>query len=251
MTFPPPPPSAQSSIASSSDKTPTSRILRTQPSAWGQPGQQSGARRGLTPLSTNNLTSTSSQSRRPTSSNSPSQNPLATSPVAPTFSAVASSRGLVGNRNSSSPSSASPFTSFQSGSHQQPAISSPRSRAITPSSASNLGSGVTPVYTTSGAGGGSGPGGGGGTSRSTPFTPSLSGNISSPTAFSFDKAATVAPGLNSANSNTAKITVAQVFLLLDSITEKEGKVKWESKAEQIRKVSLTHSRHTPIANLWL
>lgn len=34
-----------------------------------------------------------------------------------------------------------------------------------------------------------------------------------------------------------KISIAQVFLLLDSITEKEGREKWETKAAQIHKVS--------------
>jgi CCR4-NOT transcription complex subunit 1 len=33
-----------------------------------------------------------------------------------------------------------------------------------------------------------------------------------------------------------KISVAQVLLLLDTITEKQGKAKWEVKAEQIKKV---------------
>jgi CCR4-NOT transcription complex subunit 1 len=35
-----------------------------------------------------------------------------------------------------------------------------------------------------------------------------------------------------------------VFLLLDSITEKEGKEKWETKAAQIHKVCLTGTRIT-------
>lgn len=41
----------------------------------------------------------------------------------------------------------------------------------------------------------------------------------------------------------SKIVIAQIFLLLGSITEKEGKAKWESQAEQIRKVRTLKRRH--------
>ena len=251
MTFPPPPPSAQSSIASSSDKLSSVRVVRPQQTAWGAPGQQPGARRGLTPLSTTDLTSPSapvgSPSRRLTGANNTAQNPSAASPLSSTFSSVlTTSHRLGANRNNPSPSTtASPFTANQSGSHQAPqsaipGISSPRSRALTPSSASQFAPGVTPINTSTGGGGGSGPGGGGST-RNTPFSPPLSGTntISSPTASTFEKSSTLVSGSNlaSGQSSLSKISVAQVFLLLDSITEKEGKAKWESKAEQIRKVS--------------
>jgi CCR4-NOT transcription complex subunit 1 len=75
-------------------------------------------------------------------------------------------------------------------------------------------------------GGGSGGGGGGTT-------------INSPTGFAPDKpgSATSGSGINSSQSSLTKISIAQVFLLLDSITEKEGKEKWETKAAQIHKVS--------------
>jgi CCR4-NOT transcription complex subunit 1 len=90
-------------------------------------------------------------------------------------------------------------------------------------------------------GGGSGGGGGGtGSSRGVAFSPLLSGTtINSPTGFAPDKpgSATSGSGINSSQSSLTKISIAQVFLLLDSITEKEGKEKWETKAAQIHKVS--------------
>lgn len=81
---------------------------------------------------------------------------------------------------------------------------------------------------------------GAGISRSAAFSPLLTGNtINSPTGFPSDKAgATATSGANSGQSSLSKISVAQVFLLLDSINEKEGKEKWETKAAQIHKVFL-------------
>jgi CCR4-NOT transcription complex subunit 1 len=61
--------------------------------------------------------------------------------------------------------------------------------------------------------------------------------INSPTGFSSDKV-TAGTGISTSQSSFTKISVAQVFLLLDSITEKEGKEKWDTKAAQIHKVSL-------------
>lgn len=74
-----------------------------------------------------------------------------------------------------------------------------------------------------------------GSSRGVNFSPLLSGpTVNSPTGFASDK-----PGsaLSSSQSSLTKISIAQVFLLLDSITDKEGKEKWETKAAQIHKVS--------------
>jgi CCR4-NOT transcription complex subunit 1 len=63
--------------------------------------------------------------------------------------------------------------------------------------------------------------------------------VNSPTGFA-DK-----PGssISSGQSSLAKISIAQVYLLLDSITDKEGKEKWETKAAQIHKVSLNSPDH--------
>lgn len=63
--------------------------------------------------------------------------------------------------------------------------------------------------------------------------------MNSPTGFAPDK-----PGssISSSQSSLAKISIAQVYLLLDSITDKEGKEKWETKAAQIHKVSFEFIR---------
>jgi CCR4-NOT transcription complex subunit 1 len=59
--------------------------------------------------------------------------------------------------------------------------------------------------------------------------------INSPTGFPSDKV-TAGTGISTSQSSLTKISVAQVFLLLDSITEKEGKEKWDTKAAQIHKL---------------
>ncbi|KAL9112110.1 MAG: hypothetical protein Q9227_003487 [Pyrenula ochraceoflavens] len=250
MTFPPPQP-AQSSIASSSDSRPPSRSSRAQQAVWGPPLQQSRPQRGLAPLATSNLTSNTltnfgSNPRRAGAASSPDPQATVTSPLASSFSSVLSSAArLNGNRNSSN-SSASPFTPIQTGSQQQASLqsgpnrSSPRPPSVTPSSAYHLAS-STASATSQGGGGGSGGGGGGAATARGGFSPSLSStNVSSPTNFSFDRSAIQGPASaigSGGQSSLSKISTAQVLLLLDSISEKEGKAKWDSKAEQIRKVS--------------
>jgi CCR4-NOT transcription complex subunit 1 len=79
-------------------------------------------------------------------------------------------------------------------------------------------------------------------------TPSLSSWLQQPVSSSgrrLDKpniATTSSAGAHSGQSSLSKISVAQVFLLLDSINEKEGKEKWETKAAQIHKVSRAAAR---------
>ncbi|KAB8272086.1 CCR4-Not complex component, Not1-domain-containing protein [Aspergillus minisclerotigenes] len=242
MTFPPPPPSSQSSIASGTDKSSTIRPGRSQQSAWGPSVSQSSVRRGLTPLATNNLASSSfpsASSRGPPQSSSPGPGGSTSSPLTSSFSAVLSSaRGFPGGRNAPSPASTpSPFTSFQSGSqqHQQPgqSLSSPKFRAHTPSSGSHLASTAGSIA----GGGGSGGGGGGtGSSRGATFSPLSSGTtVNSPTGFPSDKSGSAAAA-HASQSSLTKISIAQVFLLLDSITEKEGREKWDTKAAQIHKL---------------
>ncbi|KAJ9354535.1 Ccr4-Not transcription complex subunit [Paecilomyces variotii] len=234
MTFPPPPPSTQSSIASGTDKSSSTRSARSQQSPWGS-APQSSLRRGLTPLATANLSSASAaaaSARRSTQSSSPGAGFSTTSPLTSSFSSILNSANrLPGSRSGPSPvSTPSPFTSLQTGSQQhQPgqSLSSPKSRALTPSSASHLASATV-------GGGGSGGGGGTGPSRGAAFSPLSSGpTVNSPTGFSSDKPGS---GVNTSQSSLTKISVAQVFLLLDSITEKEGKEKWETKAAQIHKL---------------
>ena len=247
MNFPPKTPS---STASGSDNHSTARSGRPQPSVWGRPSSQVGTRQGLAPIATSDLNSCATfGARKPGTSNSPGPYSSTTSPLASTFSAVlSSSNRLSGSRHLSSTSSTgSPLTLFQAGA-QQPtsfppgqSVTSPRSRTVTP-----LSQLVSAASTQSGAQAGGGAAGfssaGGGASRSGTYSPSLSGtNIGSPTAFSFDRSGTLPSGASSASggqSSLSKISVAQVLLLLDSISEKEGRAKWESKADQIRKVSL-------------
>jgi CCR4-NOT transcription complex subunit 1 len=222
MTFPPPHPSAQSSIASGTDK---SSSTRTEIGAWGRSSSQSGIRRGLTPLATN----LSSSAVPSTSARGLDAGPGASTPSS--FSAVLSSaRALSGGSPKPAPS---PFTSLQSGSQQQAqSLSSPKFRAHTPSSGSHFPSAAGPIPGSGGTGGGGGPG----SSRGVAFSPLSSGTtVNSPTGFASDKPGSAA---HSSQSSLTKISIAQVFLLLDSITEKEGKEKWETKAAQIHKVSL-------------
>lgn len=77
-------------------------------------------------------------------------------------------------------------------------------------------------------------------SRGATFSPfPMAGAVGSPTGSYSDKpnsGSASSSGLHSGQSSLSKISVAQVFLLLDSITEKEGKEKWETKAAQIQKV---------------
>ncbi|KAJ5095511.1 hypothetical protein NUU61_004867 [Penicillium alfredii] len=223
MTFPPPHPSAQSSIASGTDK---SSSTRTDIGAWGRSVSQSGVRRGLTPLATN-LPPTV-----PPSSRGLESGPGASTPSS--FSAVlSSSRGLSGGSPKPAPS---PFTSLQSGLQQQgQSLSSPKFRAHTPSAGSHLASATGPI---TGGGGTGGGGGGPGSSRGVAFSPLSSGTtVNSPTGFASDKPGSAASAAaHSSQSSLTKISIAQVFLLLDSITEKEGKEKWETKAAQIHKL---------------
>ncbi|KAJ5918931.1 CCR4-Not complex component N.t1.c1 C-terminal [Penicillium verhagenii] len=202
MTFPPPHPSAQSSIASGTDK---SSSTRTEIGAWGRSASQSGIRRGLTPLATNLSSATAP---------SASARGLDAGPGVSTqssFSAVLSStRGLSGA------SSVAFFTKF---------------RSHTPSAGSYFASATGSVTGAGGSGGGGGPG----SSRGVAFSPLSSGTtVNSPTGFASDKPGSAAA--HSSQSSLTKISIAQVFLLLDSITEKEGKEKWETKAAQIHKL---------------
>ena len=249
MTFPPPHPSAQNSVASNTPRSTGVRPLtRTQPSAWGLPGSVAGTGRGLTPLSTD-LSSESSTRPR----NTPSA-----SSFLPTFSSIVNSSSGAGHSRNiiSAPSSSnSPFPPLQSGSQQAVSsqqVLSPKIKTITPSSQSGLVSSIAAPATAT-QGGGSGGGGGAGGSRSQNFSPALTQpSLSSPTSNTFERSAFTGSGSSSAvssSSSVSKIVVTQVFLLLGSITEKEGKSKWESQAEAIHKVS--RERRTCLALLLL
>ena len=231
---------AQNSIASNSNKSSSSSVqsARGQQSAWGLPAPGASARRGLTPLSTNlgpGLESSGSGRLHNTSS---------PSPFTHTFSSVLNSSNTHENTRPAY-SSTSTFFTPQPGSQQAPpsqSLLSPRSRAITPASNPLSASSAAASTTASQGGGGGGGSGGGGTSRHQTFSPSLQQHgLSSPTSNTFDRSPYTGSNSSSAasgQSSVSKIVVTQVFLLLGSITEKEGKAKWESQAEAIHKVCL-------------
>jgi CCR4-NOT transcription complex subunit 1 len=247
MNFPPNPPS---STASGSDNYSGTRSGRPQQSVWGRPSSQAGTRQGLTPLATADLSSGPTFSaRRPVASNSPGPYSSTTSPLTSTFSSVLSaSNRLSGSRHLSSTSStSSPLNLFQAGAQPQSSflssqsVTSPRSRTVTPLSQLASTTSTQPAAQTGGGAAGYSSAGGG-ASRSGTYSPSLSGNnLGSPTAYSFDRSTANPTGQSAAGggqSSVSKISVTQVLLLLDSFSDKEGKAKWESKADQIRKVLL-------------
>lgn len=237
MTFRPPHPSAQNSITTNQNQSSGARPVRGQQSAWGlpAPGTGTGSHRGLTPLSTNLSSSIDSGRTRTTTTSSP---------FTSTFSSIVNSSTQNDNtRNGHSSSlSSSPFPTLQTGSQQPQSgqlLSSPRSRAITPSSNSHSASSAAASTTASQAGLG-GSSGGGGTLRNLTFSPPLpQHSLSSPTNHTFDRSAFSGSNSTSAasgQSSVSKIVTAQIIILLGSITEKEGKAKWETQAEAIRKV---------------
>ena len=131
---------------------------------------------------------------------------------------------------------------------------SPRSNTNTPfSNLNSASSAAAPSSATSqGGGGGGGVGGGvlggssgvGGSIRSGNFGISSSSGITSPTVSAFDRntfGSGASGGGSSNQSSVLKISITQLILLLNSITEKEGKAKWESQADAIRKVSHVHN----------
>ena len=266
MSFPPLHPTSHSSIASSALQTAGAASTRSRQSPWGLSTQAStGSRSGLTPLATHNLGTASSESERrtATTTNSGSLSPSlannassSASPFGPpSFSAVLNANTSSRLHNltrttstSASSSGPSPFSPApQSGSQPAQQLASPRSRANTPSTSSNVTTSAASEATSQTRGGGSSGGGGSGsTARPSTFSPSLSTlNLASPTGSAFDRtpftpSASSASGL-SGQSSVSKIVVTQVFILLGSITEKEGKQKWDTQAEAIRKVC--HLRH--------
>lgn len=235
----------QSSLASGSENTSQGRAARPPQSVWGQPTSNAGTRGGLTPLATSNINLTSNPTiRRPTSSTSPAPPNTATSPGSVNFPSLLSSTRAAASRQPSSASSTSSFPPLQTGGQQQSftsnqSVTSPRSRTITPLS-QLVGSTSNTAQSQAASGGGGGGGAGG--ARSGTYSPSPSGqNISSSTNLTGERSlnAPLSAGIGGpGQASLTKITVAQVLLLLDTISEKEGKAKWDSKAEQIRKVSV-------------
>ncbi|KAI9697566.1 MAG: hypothetical protein M1836_004516 [Candelina mexicana] len=241
MTFPPPHPSSQNSIATGRN-TSGARSLRSHQSGWGPSSLQGDSGRDLTiTTSLGASSSLGSPLRGPNTSQKSSNLPFPSS-----FSSVLSSTHRRNNsRPSSSPSSSgSPFSPLQPGSqqhHTSQLLSSPRTRAITQSTNPHLASSAA-ASTTASQGGGGGVTSGGGAFRGTTFSPSLSqSNLNSPTNPSFSpsigtNSAATASGNNNQAGQLSKIVIAQVFLLLSTIKEDKDKTKWESQADQIRKL---------------
>lgn len=237
MTFPSPPPSSHNSVPPITTRRP-SQLLRTQQSAWGLPNTTVAAGRGLTPLSTNLGSSVLD------SSNRPSRTTSSASPFSQSFSSVVNPSVNVNHlRNTSSLASPSisSFPPLQSGSQQAQStapLASPRSRAITPASQSVLVAPNAASTTASQAGGGGSASGS--LARSQTFSPAgPSHNLTSPVSATFERSPYTGSSAfpsGTGSSSVSKIVITQLFLLLGSITEKEGKVKWDSQAEAIRKV---------------
>ena len=244
MTPFPPHPAAQKSIASNSNKSSVAQSVRGQQSAWGLPAPGTSARRGLTPLSTDLPSSSLDTSGRP--------NNTSPSPFTSSFSSILNSSNYNDNIRATHPSPASTFPTLQSGSQHAQAgqlLLSPRSRAITPSSNPYSTSSAAASATASQGGGGGGGGGGGTSLRSQTSPPLPQNNLTSPTSNTFDRSlfsGSTSSSATSGQSSVSKIVITQVFLLLGSITDKEGKQKWDSQAEAIHKVwplfNTTYSR---------
>lgn len=200
--------------------------------AWGPSSQQQATRRGLPSISTA-LNSTSSRSNR---SSSPSRSTF--SPVNPPYTSVppASSRQIL-TRTPSASSTSSPFWPLQAGpQHAQGSQlpSSSRSRNTTSASSSQAAASAAALPTLSqGGGGGGSSGGAAGATRLARDSPSLSqSSVGSPGTTS--NPASASSGGQS--GSLSKIVIAQVFLLLSTIKEDGDKAKWDSQADQIRKV---------------
>lgn len=228
MTFRPSHPAAKDSSAPNEDQSSGLQPVRGQQSAWGLPAP----RRGLTPLSTNLASSLDpSSSVRKSSSPSPF-----TSNFPPILTPTAQDQPARGANTTFS--SRSSFPSLQSGSRQgHPSHLSlaTQSRAITPSSNPQSASSAAASTTTSQAGGGGSLGGGGGLRTQTFSPPPLTSPISN----NFDRSTysgRTSTSNSASQSSVSKIVDTQIFILLGSITEKEGKAKWEAQAKNIRQV---------------
>ncbi|KAI9842255.1 MAG: hypothetical protein M1838_003195 [Thelocarpon superellum] len=214
----------------------------------------------LTPISTAVGAAPWASPARSTSQSSPratgAPSTSTASPFASSFSSVlnASLRdGAAARPNApSNAASAAAFPTLQqAGSQQSPAsgpqLSSPRSRANPPAAnrppSSSASSNAGPHAGGSGAGGGGGGGQGSstsnangtGTSTGKAFThsPSYSqSNIQSPNSPS----SATAHNANNQAGQLSKIVIAQVFLLLSTIKEDKDNTKWDSQADQIRKL---------------
>lgn len=199
--------------------------MSSQQPPWGPPRHQSTR---LTPISTN---ITHEQRNTP----SPSGSRPGFSPATSSFPSLPpSSARHIGSRKSSAASSTSaPFSPSHAG--QQPPVGqllSSRSRTILSQQPSQLASAA--------AAGGGGSSSGGGPSRLVRASPSLStsSTVGSPSTSANPASA------SAHNQNLSRIVIAQVFLLLSQfgpVKDEKDRAKWETQAEQIRKVRVMRS----------
>ena len=250
MSFPPLRPSRDSTPSNDPQSIPSGSV-RSRQSAWGLSASQSSSRRELNQLDTTFPSIGSAANAR--SSNFSATNNNSSSQLGAQFSPTSaiSSSGRLSSRNTPSISSTiSPFATFQSGgslSQQQLSSSSQllssRSNTTTPFQQTNSASSIAAsasAISLGGGGGGGGSGSSGGTNRLNTFGSSSATGVTSPTSSGFDRntfTSSSALGTNPNHSSVLKISITQLVLLLGSITEKEGKAKWESQADAIRKVS--------------
>jgi len=238
----------QTSLGSSSDKQPPNRQPRLSQFAWGQSSTSGGNQRGFPPLATASLhAATAGVTRRDLPLSESDQSSTISPPTANFPPLLATSSGRFGSQRATPPGSShsnSPVTILQAGAYQQPSfplrsVTSPRSRTITPSQSSNTSAAGNFPQAGPGAGGG---GGGHSTSgtRSGAYSPSLIGTgVNSPTGVNFERSPSISSNVSSSAtgpSSLSKISATQVLLLLDTISEKEGKAKWDIKADKIRKL---------------
>jgi CCR4-NOT transcription complex subunit 1 len=201
--------------------------MSSQQPPWGPPRHLQTTR--LTPISTN-----ISHEQRNTPS--PSGSRPGFSPATSSFPSLPSSSARhVGSRKSSAASSTSaPFSPAHAG--QQPPVGqllSSRSRTITSQQPSQLASAAA-------AGSASSSGGGASVSRLVRASPSqsTSSTVGSPSTSANPSSA------SAHNQNLSRIVIAQVFLLLSQfgpVKDDKDRTKWETQAEQIRKVRVMHS----------
>jgi CCR4-NOT transcription complex subunit 1 len=219
MTFPPPHqphPQKSTGFGNNTANSVRTSTLSPQPSTQTPPERNHPDNRVLTSLP--HLSGPRSR-RTPSQSSSSSNVPSPSNPSYTSFSAFLSTAIRHPQTTSSG--------SQQLSSNQL--LSSASTRNNTPSSTSHLASSAA-ASTTASHGGGGGSSGGGGNSRYGTSTSNPQSN-SSPNPSQHSTANTQAGQLS-------KIVIAQIFLLLSTIKEDKDTSKWESQADQIRKVRI-------------
>lgn len=203
---------------------------------WGPPRHHQSTR--LTPIST-------AIAHEQRNTPSPSGSRPTFSPATSSFPSLplASSRHVGSRKSSAASSTSSPFSPSHAG--QQPPVGqllSSRARTITSQQSSQLASAAATQGGASSSGGGA--------PRLVRASPSLS---TSSTVGSPSTSANPASASAHTNQNLSRIVIAQVFLLLSQlgpVKDDKDRAKWETQAEQIRKVRCrAHFPSNPSATL--